>query len=261
MRALAFTPTYGAGPRRETTDSVAAQVCAGQIVTEVSWHNPFPGATMRNVLAQYERGREMALSGGCDALWTVEHDMLVPPGALQMLWDTGAQVAYGVYVLRHGVAVLNTWEFLPGGRNIGESLSLHPDRLAQAVNQGVAQVSGVGFGCTLIRRKTLERIPFRSGGDGSEAPDMPFALDCLRAKVHQVAHFGVLCGHWDGQRWLTPRGSDSGAAVRVRANVAVTVRAGADSLRMAAGQVYELAAGDAAELQRAGYISLVGVRP
>jgi hypothetical protein len=253
MKVLIFTPTFGDALRPETVASVRTQV-AGKTKHEISRHNPYPGADMRNVLAQYERGRERALVGDYDALLTVEHDMLLPPDALQKLWDTGAPVAYGVYVLRHGAAVLNAWELI-GQRNMGESLSIHPDRLARAMRQQVAPVSGVGFGCTLIRREVLERIRFRSGGDGTEAPDMPFALDCLHSNTLQVAHFGAPCGHWDGKRWLYPY-QDNSVKARVIANADVTIFVG-ESLRLSKGLEYKLPTGDALELQRAGYVTIL----
>lgn len=259
VKVLAFTPTYGDGPRPETLASVQAQVCAGQVSHEVSWENPYPGASQRNVLAQYLRGRELALAGGYDALWTVEHDMAVPPDALQLLWDTGAPVAYGVYLLRHGMLVLNTLEYLPGSANIGESLSLHRPRQNESRRQDVIPVSGVGMGCTLIRREVLEQLPFRSGGEGSEAPDIPFAMDCVRARVRQVAHFKVLCGHCDGNRWLWPWGdAEMLELTQVRANQNVTVRLAGQTVMLVAGQVYELPdRAELLELQRAGYVTLL----
>lgn len=255
-RVLAFTPTWGDGPRTETLASIAAQQFDGVLVHELSRENPYPGADMRNVLAQYVRGRELALAGGYDALWCVEHDMQCGPDALGRLWATGAPVAYGVYVLRHGSEVLNAWEFLPRSKNLGESLSLAPGKLQAARKRGVTPVSGVGFGCTLIRRAVLERLPFRSGASGSEAPDVPFATDCVRAGIRQVADFGVLCGHYDPQRgrWLLPLAA-ADDPVRVRANQDVTVRAGTRSLRMTRGAEYDLPAADASEMARAGYVT------
>jgi hypothetical protein len=261
-KILCFTPTYGAGPQTETLASVQAQTYR-DLTHEVSWANPYPGGDMRNVLAQFQRGRQMVLDGGYAALWTVEHDMAVPPDALQKLWDTGAQVAYGVYVLRHGVAVINAWEWLgEGSVNIGESLSLHPKQLAAARKQEIVQVGGVGFGCTLIRAETLRTVPFVGGGSGSEPPDMPFALACIRAGVKQLAHFGVLCGHWDGEVWLRPFEPEASCLSHVRANQNVTVRVGGETRVLVAGQIYELP--DRAELldlQRAGYVTLVDTAP
>lgn len=260
MRVLAFTPTFAAGPRPETLASVRAQVFDGVLIHEVSWVNPYPGADMRNVLAQFVRGRELALTGGYDVLWCVEHDMQCGPDALARLAATGAPVAYGVYVLRHGAAVLNTWEKLPQARNLGESLSLTPGKLRAARKRGVTPVSGVGFGCTLIRRAVLEQVPFRSGGLGSEAPDMPFALDCVRAGIRQVADFAVLCGHWDPERdvWLLPFGpATAGVQLRCRANHDVTVLAGDRPRRLTRWREYDLPAAAALELARAGYVTVL----
>lgn len=252
MRVLCFTPTHGRLLRKETVASVKAQDWAGELVHEIGRRNPYPGRDMRNVLVQYEHGRALALAGGYDALWTVEHDMEVPPDALSALWATGAPVAYGVYLLRHGVQVVNAWEY-SGDRNLGESLSLRPARLRQALAQGVVRVSGVGFGCTLIRREVLARIPFRSGDEGTEAPDVPFAVDCLRANVLQVAHFGVLCGHWDGETWLRIGAQGQTTAVVARQTVVVSVDG--ESRRLVAGERYELPGELARELGRAGYVT------
>ena len=258
MKVLVFMPTFGTGPRPETLASVEAQAFAGEWRHEVSWHNPHGKASTANVLAQYVRGRELTLDGDYDAILTIEHDMQIPADALQALWDTGAPVAYGVYVFRQGAgATLNAWELLPNAKNPGESLSLHPRKADRARRQVIVPVSGVGFGCTLIRREVLERIPFRGGESGTEAPDVPFATDCLRAGVRQIAHFGVLCAHWNGARWLYPFGS--GCTVRVRALQDVTARIGHESRRLSVGQDYELPDDDAHELARAGYVCAVEV--
>ncbi len=205
MRVLAFTATYGAGPRAETLKSVAALAWDGLLEHVVSWHNPYPEGDPRNVTAQMERGRRLALDGNYDALFSVEHDMRLPVNALQRLWAVGAPVAYGVYAFRHGSPILNAYErYAAPSRNIGESLSLHPRALTRALGLVVVEVSGVGFGCTLIRRAVLERIRFRNRDGEHNGADVNFAMDCLAGGFRQMADFGVPCGHWDGQRWLEP---------------------------------------------------------
>jgi hypothetical protein len=59
-------------------------------------------------------------------------------------------------------------------------------------------VDGVGFGCTLIRRDVLEAVSFRLPDDvarGGACTDWMFAGDLAARGVHQVCHFGVVCGH------------------------------------------------------------------
>jgi hypothetical protein len=195
--------------------------------------------------------RGWTLAGGYDALLTVEHDMVLPPDAVEKLVDAGAPVAYGVYMLRHGSNVTNAWEHT-GGRNLGMSLSLYPERLAAAKRCGVVEVSGVGFGCTLIRRDVLEQIAFRPDGK-AKAPDIPFATDCLRAGIRQVAHFGVACGHVHEGKVLTMN-NDSGRMVEAIALQDVTINVQGQTVRLVQGTSYAMPADEAGELVRAGYV-------
>lgn len=213
---------------------------------------------MRNVVAQYQRGRESFLKGAGDAWLTFEHDMALPDAeAVQRLWDTmrttGAGVVYGVYMLRHGSWVVNAWEYI-GDHALGESLTLYPEKLKRAKAQGAARVCGVGWGCTLIRRDVVERFPVRGGDDG--AGDLPFAYDCLYAGVKAVADFSVCCDHYDGELRLQVFGGPVGDVIRVRATQDVTVMGGKGSQRLERGQVYELARTLANDLARAGYVML-----
>lgn len=260
MRTLIYTATYGAGPRPETIESVRMQVCDGQWEYEIGWHNPYGEGDIANVTAQMERARMMALEGPYDAMLTVEHDMMIPPDSLQRLWDTGAPVAYGAYLFRHGARVLNAYEKYPTpSTNPGESLSFKPRLLRKARKQEIVEVSGIGFGCTLIRRHVLTQIPFRHRDSERNGTDTMFAMDCLKAGIKQVAHFGVLCGHWDGYEWLMPFSEqDPGHGVLVVALQNVTVRGErGESVPMKAGQTYRLPRGEATELRHAGYVQII----
>lgn len=263
-KIVVFTPTWldGEGEpviRPECRASLGGQVFEGELVWEIGTHNPWPGRQMRNVVAQYQRGREAFLAGDGDAWLTFEHDMALPDAdAVQRLWDTmrttGAGVVYGVYMLRHGSKVLNTWEYI-GDHALGESLTLYPAKLARARAQGVVRVCGVGWGCTLIRRDVVERFPIRD--DGSGAGDLPFAYDCLFAGVEAVADFSVGCDHWDGELRLRAFGGPMSDVVTVRAMQDVVVMDGRGSRRLERGQVYELGATLVDDLMRAGYVARV----
>lgn len=262
-KIVLFTPTWlgvDGEPviRQECRASVESQRFDGVLEWEIGTHNPWPGRQMRNVVAQYQRGRESFLAGDGDAWLTFEHDMALPDAdAVQRLWDTmrttGAGVVYGVYMLRHGAWVLNAWEYI-GDHALGESLTLYPAKLALARKQGTVRVCGVGWGCTLIRRDVAERFPVRGGDDG--AGDLPFAYDCLYAGVKAVADFSVCCDHYDGELRLQVFGGPVSDVIKVRAMQDVTVMSGKGSQRLERGQVYELGRTLADDLMRAGYVTL-----
>ena len=67
----------------------------------------------------------------------------------------------------------------------------------------VIDTTGVGLGCTLIRREVLEAIPFRVV-DKWIANDWYFALDVAEKGFTQAHDCGVVCGHIDGYRVLWP---------------------------------------------------------
>lgn len=255
MNVLIFTPTYeGYAMRAETERSIRAQ-CEPGVVWEISTFNPHQAPDLRNVYEQYRRGRELALAGGYEALLTVEHDMVLPDGALRRLMETPAGVVYGAYILRHGARVSNLWRY-EGDVNLGQSLTLYPAELARLRDaQAPVRVSGVGFGCTLIRREVLERLEFRPDDNGG-APDVPFARDCLAAGVVAMGRLDVGCDHFDGDVRIGAD-EDMMKAAEVLALKNVTVQNGEDSVRLVAGQRYSLRSDVAGELVRAGYVQMV----
>ena len=266
-KVMVFTPTWlkadgQLAMRPETRASVEAQAFDGELVWEIGTHNPWPGQSHRNVLAQFARGRELFLASDADALLTFEHDMTMPADAVQQLWDAterpwagGAKplVAYAPYLLRHGSWVLNTWEYI-GEHALGESLTLYPEKLALARKQGVVRVCGCGNGCTLFRREAVERFPFRDGGGQQFSPDIPFAMDALYAGVVSVAVMGVACDHFDGELRLRAFGGAMSDTVEVEAVRDVTVLDGRQTRRLDAGQRYALLRSLASDLLRAGYV-------
>lgn len=257
---LTFTPTHGSAMRAETVGSVNEAIAAfgGTAHHEVSRHNPFGPGDWRNVQAQFERGRELCLAGDYDALWTVEHDMVVPRHALQAMYYTNAPVVYGVYLFRHKSWTLSAFRY-DNDVNVGMSLMQYPQELEQAWQAGQWDVSGVGFGCTLIRREVLEAIPFRGGTDAIKYPDLPFAQDCIRAHVRQVARLDVPCLHWceDVRMWLDPKLHSVGKLMKVEALQSVNVNAHGQTVHMDAGSEYELPAEVAHDMERAGYVRVI----
>ena len=251
MHVLVVTPTWGDRLRPETVASVVGQRFTGRLTWQITRRNPYPPPDVRNVDIQYQRIREVFLAGEYDALWLVEHDMVIPPDALQKLCDTDAPVVYAPYMLRHGRPVLSAWRY-ENERNLGMSLSLYPAELKAAQRAGVVRTCGVGFGCTLIQRPVLEAIAFRGG---EQPPDLPFAVDCLRANILALTRFDVACGHWhNGEVLMTE--IDGGVVARVLANDNVNVKDGDEYKALVKGHYYSLGIETAAELARAGYVTI-----
>jgi hypothetical protein len=256
MSILVFTPTIGDQMRPETVDSIAAQRTDVPFVWEVGRHNPHAGEKTKNVVAQYQRAFEMARAGDYDALVTVEDDMVIPPDALTKLSATDAGVVYGVYMLRHGTHTLNAWQWI-SKTNMGMSLSLYPSEAKAAWKRGWAKVSGVGWGCTLIRREVFNRFNVRY--DGGDAGDLAFAADCTRAGIELVARFDVPCLHIEPDgNVLDPR-KKGGIVVRVLALQTFVAGVGGHSLPMKKDRYYTVTTEAAYDLQRAGYVRITNM--
>ena len=259
MRLLVFTPTYD---YPDGTPAMApecgAAIQSQQVNATWDWqigrHNPFPGVDHRNVTAQYQEAQRMVLAEGYDALLTVEHDNVLPDSdAIQRLLDTPGDVVYAPYVLRHGVAVLSTWQY-SGDRNLGESLTLHPAELAKARAAIVWRICGVGHGCTLFHRHVLEAIQFRSGPDRQYAPDIPFAQDALKLGLISMGRFDVPVLHRQNGDWLHP--FQSIGLKRYYCRVTVNALAEGQMFRLVQGEYIEMTPSQAYDLARAGFITI-----
>jgi hypothetical protein len=147
-----------------------------------------------NVTHNYELARQHFLTTDCDMFLAIEDDIIVPPHAILALADMNVDVAMGVYCLRQ----------LPNHRwnafvtvSDSEGLSITEDNVHRATklakNQEIAEVAGVGLGCTLIQRHVLQNLKFEKRGGASN--DWYFSIDCQANGYGQFANFGVMCGH------------------------------------------------------------------
>lgn len=164
-----------------------------------------------NLTAKHNRMRADVLDGGYDALLTLEADMIVPSDALVKLAAVEADVVYAAYCSRSHPMVL-TFPQIDGykGRSIGADAETYRPLFGTVIES-----EGVGFGCTLIRRKVLEAVEFRRDVSSEMkrkfADDWTFALDVKAAGFKSATHLGVLCGHIqrDGRvRLVDPQEAD-----------------------------------------------------
>lgn len=206
MRVMVFTP-YGPRLEPETVTAALGQEWDGDITHVIQCENPhgrYPrdnGQNFRtlekreNILGQYQRGRELFLNGGYDAMLIIESDIIPPADALKKLDALQADWATGVYVMRHGNPVLNVTErYNYGGartKNRGEPL--RDDSLRAALKRGQTECSGGGIGCVLIRRHVIEAIPWRLGWTAD--CDHWFNNDVWDAGYLMMADMSVICGH------------------------------------------------------------------
>lgn len=150
----------------------------------------------QNITRKYNQAREMALSGGYDALLTIEADMIVPRQTLKRLAGVEADVAYGLYVSRHGrhpwLAFSEITPEIRGSASMGETWQERERLWGQVV-----ETRGVGMGCTLIWRHVLEAIEFRVL-DEMVANDWYFSVDLQERGFVQKHDCGVVCGHMEG---------------------------------------------------------------
>lgn len=251
---LIFTPTHEDGPDARCLESVRNQQTDVLWQHEVSWlDDPLPGRNFANVVRQYQKGWQMALDGDYHGLLTVEHDMIIPPDAIEKLYATPAPVVYGVYMLRHGTHTLNAWQYI-GTNNMGMSLSLYPNELAKYRKRGWAEVCGVGWGCTLIRREVLQKLTVKS--NANDAGDMAFASDCIHNGIKQIARFDVPCGHIEPNGTILEPFKNGGIVSRVYALQPVVADVGGASMPLVAGKYYTLPTESAQALARAGYVKI-----
>jgi hypothetical protein len=142
------------------------------------------------VTRKYQEAQKVFLAGNWDAMFCCEYDMVIPENALEKLVALNVDIAYGLYVLRHGQKVwnaitdLDTWSLT--------SLSDNPDAARKAWG-GVVDVAGIGQGCTLIKRHVLEQFSLRNWKGVS--CDWALAMDARAAGLRQVCDTSVVCGH------------------------------------------------------------------
>ena len=187
MRVLMFTPTYRLEP--ETLEALLKVEYSGSLDRLMTRDNPETVNVNLNIVYNYQKAQRMFLAGGYDALFTVESDVIVPPDALEKLAAVEADIVYGVYAFRRGGPVLNITHPVTY-----QSYSAHQSEWRRLFGQ-VIECSGLGYGCTLIRRSVLERHEIRSENDDGGDSDTVLAKWARANGIRQMADTSVLCGH------------------------------------------------------------------
>jgi len=202
MRVLVFCPTHR-GPEPETVEAILRLRWGDGFDVMFSFDNPvstesetdadrFGSAGRANILYNYRKARKATLDGGYGALLTIEQDIIPPSDTIARLILADADIAYGLYAFRTSRPVLNAYRYVVNDGWPDESLSLHPEELRRSWGR-VVRVTGLGLGCTLIRRHVLERIDFEQMD--SAHCDWALARDALRHGYMLKCDMNVACGH------------------------------------------------------------------
>jgi hypothetical protein len=275
MKVLLFCPTYkiadGELALHKRTQACISDLIVPEGVTldvNISAHNPNPitgdrKADHENTLYQYRNARQQVLSGGYDALLTVEHDMIIPEDALVKMLDTNADVVYGLYRFRQKQPILNCCRDVRS-RWADMSIEFFPELIAKGKRQGWLECSGCGLGCTLIHRRVLEVVDFRRTETGHPSPDLPLAADCMRNNFKQVCRFDVECGHIkpDGSvLWPFSKEGDSMGKVKIYVLRTFNANIGGRSRHFEEGTEGEMDQEEAVAYARAGYLNLIESKP
>lgn len=199
MDVMVFTPVLRLEPA--TVRGLFDLEWDGPLTVVLQRDNP-AGRPREDHLHQYQRGRELFLSGRYDAMLVIESDIIPPKDTLRRLAALPCEVAYGCYLFRgNGQPVTNILERYYTGpewrhkraRNVGEPLSMRGLYQA-AVEQGVIECSGSGLGCVLIHRHVVEAVPFEAA-DGSCFFDTEWTQAVYSHGYRMMADMAVQCGH------------------------------------------------------------------
>ena len=190
MKVLLFCPAYRL--EYETVDAILRMRPIGPMDIMITRDNMVKDDPYYNIFHNYAKGRAAALSGGYDAMFVVESDMIPPADALEKLAAIDTDVAIGLYMFRHGKPVANVLR--KEGHGVpGQSYTLFPDELKTLRKQRVFDTGGAGLGCALIRRHVLEAIPFRHVE--GQFCDWYFTSDSMAAGFRWTVNLDVVCGH------------------------------------------------------------------
>jgi hypothetical protein len=187
LRVLVFCPTYRLEP--ETVQAIFGQDYAGATDFYFTRDNPYSQEVQRgyfNIWHNLTKARRHFLNASYDAMLIVESDIIPPADALTKLTELDADIAGGLYVMRHDAPVANAFVHVPNQSSPGTYL-------VKNELQGVMKTNGVCMGCVLIHRHVIEEMPFKM--HDSAAPDWAFMTDCNAAGYVTVCDTSIECGH------------------------------------------------------------------
>lgn len=171
------------------------------------------GENSRTALTKSQnRIRQLFLEKDYDYLLMVESDLLIPPDSIKRLLSHNKPVVGSVYMIGtngYQVPCIFVDDVVKDGfmatrplgvkiRDDGKKFA-NPEEVQKFLTEGprLKKVHGVGFGCTLIERRIVEKYPFWFDIRRDDAhSDIYFYLDLSRDKVPVFVDLTTIVPHY-----------------------------------------------------------------
>jgi hypothetical protein len=147
--------------------------------------------------------RLYALAGNYDYFFSLECDVFPPVHIINTLYKTKLEksdkeaVIGATYFIDQGeysrLMIQRIEPDKPGSESIVRNLTI--DESFLFCNGQVKYAFGIGFGCVLIHRATLEKITFRTEPGSQLHADSIFYKDLYALKIPVLVHTGIICHH------------------------------------------------------------------
>jgi hypothetical protein len=199
MKILTFCMTYRL--EEKVVNSLARQTGVDFFDTYFTNDNPHDGekrGQYRNMMINWVKMQEVALSQNYEKVWIVESDTIAPLDALKKLLEVDAPIVSGLYASRHGRFEPNVMrkDNCPG---LGAVMTW--EEIAKDWGKTI-ECSGGATGCLLVDRSVLEKYVFDTeayneiwGEKCAASIDVPFMEFCWKSKFKQMARLDVICDH------------------------------------------------------------------
>ena len=180
--------TLGSYLDLEVIKSIIKQDFKGENDIFLCPYNPFNTDKSdwgQNIVLKQNKAKEIVLKHDYTHLFSVEADVILPSFALKKLLEDDLDVVSGIYKLHsHSGPLKDQLTIFRKGKDRYEPI--------EDFKWGdIVEVDLICFGCTLIKRKVLEKIEFGIGIDAE------FSMKCKEAGFKLFCDTGIVAGHID----------------------------------------------------------------
>ena len=171
---------------------------------KVQWKD-YSGTTIIEKLAMtHEAIRTYAINNHYDFILHLESDVFPQEDVIeQLLWTKKDIVGVPYLLFGGGQRRVVTQGYSENELKVDEYISsLNISFIHHWFFDGtVKRCTTNGIGCTLMRVKRIQNIPFRFVEGDDSAPDTWFTRDLMVNKIPYYVHTGMLAFHWNKEDW------------------------------------------------------------